>query len=87
MFGVPLNLFRAIMVTVFVLVGDRFELGTGGSIVVLTLGSPALLCVIGSRMFFNLKEAAEHGVNVGTNWSSHTYSGIQFAEDRIHSEK
>ena len=28
---------------------------------VLALGSPAFLCILGSRMFFNLKEAGEHG--------------------------
>ena len=43
-------------------------------------GSPTLLCVIGSRMFFNLKEAAEHGVNVGTNWSSYEHSTMRFNE-------
>ena len=42
------------------------------------LGSPTLLCILGSRMFFKLKEAAEHGVNAGTNWGSHTHSSIQF---------
>lgn len=42
------------------------------------LGSPTLLCVLGSRMFFNLIEAAEHGVNVGTNWSSHSHSASLF---------
>ena len=35
--------------------------------IISVLGSPTLLCILGSRMFFNLKEAAEHGVNVGTN--------------------
>ena len=43
-------------------------------------GSPTLLCVAGSRMFFNLKEAAEHGVNIGTNWSSYSHSAIRFDE-------
>ena len=43
-------------------------------------GSPTLLCVFGSRMFYNLKEAAEHGVNVGTNWSSYSHSAIRFDE-------
>ena len=43
-------------------------------------GSPTLLCVSGSRMFFNLKEAAEHGVNIGTNWSSYSHSAIHFDE-------
>ena len=45
-----------------------------------TFGAPTLLCVLGSRMFFNLKEAAEHGVNVGTNWSSYSHSAIHFDE-------
>ena len=31
-------------------------------------------------MFFNLKEAAEYGVNIGTNWSSYSHSVIQFDE-------
>ena len=41
------------------------------STVISAIGSPTLLCILGSRLCFNLKEAAEHGVNVGTNWSSH----------------
>ena len=45
-----------------------------------TLGSPTILCIIGSRMFFNLKEAAEHGINIGTNWSSYSHSAIRFDE-------
>ena len=44
------------------------------------IGSPTILCVIGSRMFFNLKEAAEHGVNVGTNWASYSHTTIRFDE-------
>ena len=31
-------------------------------------------------MLFNLKEAAEHGVNVGTNWASYSLSAIHFEE-------
>ena len=42
------------------------------------LGSPVLLSVLGSRMFYNLKEAAEHGVNIGTNRSSYSHSAIRF---------
>ena len=44
------------------------------------LGSPTFLSVAGSRMFLNLKEAAEHGVNIGTNWSSYSHSAIRFDE-------
>ena len=51
------------------------------------LGSPPLLCVAGSRMFFNLKEAAEHGVNIGTNWSSYSHSAIHFDEPQFAAEQ
>ena len=50
------------------------------------LGGPILLSIAGSRMFFNLKEAAEHGVNIGTNWSSYSHSAIRFDEPEQHSE-
>lgn len=42
-----------------------------------SLSDPALLCILGSHMFFNVKEAAEHGVNVGTNWSSYSHSVLR----------
>lgn len=45
-----------------------------------TLGRPTLLSLLGSRVMFNLKEAAEHGVNVVTNWSSFSHSAIHFDE-------
>ena len=44
------------------------------------LANLTLLCILGSHIFFNLKEAAEHGVNVGTNWSSYSHSAIHFNE-------
>ena len=37
-------------------------------------------------MFFNLKEAAEHGVNIGTNWSSYSHSAIRFDEPQAAAE-
>ena len=43
-------------------------------------GSPTLLCVLGSHIFFNLFEACERGVNIGTNWSSYSHSAVQFEE-------
>jgi hypothetical protein len=45
-------------------------------------GNPLLLCIIGSRMFFNLKEAGKAGLNEGTNVGSHraTVSSIRFDE-------
>ncbi|EJD06090.1 uncharacterized protein FOMMEDRAFT_153453 [Fomitiporia mediterranea MF3/22] len=35
-------------------------------------GNPALLCVLGSHLLINLKEAGELGVNGGTNYRSKT---------------
>ena len=51
------------------------------------LGNPTILCILGSRIFFNLKEAAELGVNIGTNWSSYSHSAIHFEEGRNASEQ
>ena len=60
------------------LLDDKFADSFLVAVLLEGLGSPTLLCVAGSRMFFNLKEAAEHGVNVGTNWSSYSHSAIHF---------
>ena len=66
---------RAIFVIVFAIVADLFNTTNAVALnVINVLGNPILLCILGSRMFFNLKEAAEHGVNVGTNWSSYSQS-------------
>ena len=68
------------------LLAERFA----GSFLVAALlggfGSPTFLCIAGSRMFFNVKEAAEYGVNVGTNWSSYSHSIIRFDEPRSAAE-
>ena len=58
---------------------DKFGTGVAGSLLE-GLGSFTFLSIAGNRMFFNLKEAAEHGVNLGTNWSSYSHSAIQFDE-------
>ena len=49
--------------------------------VLATLGNPALLTILGNRMLFNLQEAAELGVNQGTNVRvpSRTMSNMDFA--------
>ena len=49
--------------------------------IIYALGNPSFLCVLGSRMIYNLKEAAELGQNEGTNYksSSQPTSGIMFA--------
>ncbi|KAL5500826.1 hypothetical protein ACEPAH_9213 [Sanghuangporus vaninii] len=45
------------------------------------LGSPSCLCVVGSRMLINLKEAGERGQNEGTSYriTSNEMSEIDFA--------
>ena len=57
------------------------------SAAIYTLGSPTFLCVLGSHVLFNLKEAAEHGVNTGTNWSSYSHSALDFDEPSLGSEE
>lgn len=45
------------------------------------LGSPSILCVLGSNMLFNLKEAGEQGLNQGTSYrvKSESVSAMEFA--------
>lgn len=38
----------------------------------------SLLCVLGSRMFFHMKEAGERGVNEGTSYRLKTISQMEF---------
>lgn len=46
-----------------------------------SLGRPNLLCVLGSNMLFNLKDAGERGLNQGTSYrvNSRSISAIEFA--------
>ena len=67
----PNIILSAILCAAFALYGNLVAGNVTSRAVVATLGSPTLLSSFGSRMFFNLKEAAEHGVNVGTNWASY----------------
>ena len=68
------------------LLGEKFDESFLVGALLQWLGHPTLLCVAGSRMFFNLKEAAEHGVNIGTNWSSYSHSAIRFDEPQSAAE-
>ena len=47
------------------------------------LGSPTFLCILCSRLFYNIKEAADMGVNEGTNYRALTLSMPQFASPVI----
>ena len=75
------------MCSIFAILGDVYD----GEIIpvqafLMTIGNPSLLCILGSRMFFNLKEAGEAGVNEGTNLGSHwlpTISSIYFGKPNI----
>ena len=72
---------RATFVAVLAVFGERFSAGNAvGTALFDTLGSPTLLCVLGSHIFFNLYEAAERNVNLGTNWSSYPQSILRFNE-------
>ncbi|KAH8109979.1 hypothetical protein DFH11DRAFT_1515033 [Phellopilus nigrolimitatus] len=43
------------------------------------LGNPSLLCVLGSHLLTNLKEAGERGANGGTSYRMKTTSSIEFS--------
>ena len=59
---------------------DKFDGDSVATVLLECFGNPKFLCLFGSRMFFNLREAGEHGVNVGTNWSSYSHSTMRFNE-------
>ncbi|KAH8108371.1 hypothetical protein DFH11DRAFT_1109847 [Phellopilus nigrolimitatus] len=44
-----------------------------------TIGGATLLCVLGSRLLVNLKEAGERGVNGGTSYRASTMSNMEFS--------
>lgn len=43
-----------------------------------TVGSPSLLCVLGSHLLIHLREAAEEGLNEGTSYRLYSVSAIDF---------
>lgn len=71
----------------FSILTDKFGTTFVTTTVFEALGSPTLLCILGSRMFFNLKKAGEHGVNIGTNWSSYSHSAIRFDQPQDEGEQ
>ncbi|EJC99535.1 uncharacterized protein FOMMEDRAFT_160601 [Fomitiporia mediterranea MF3/22] len=44
------------------------------------VGNPSFLCILGSRLLFNLKEAGKLGVNEGTNYRTKSMSNIKFEQ-------
>lgn len=45
-----------------------------------TLGSPSLLCVLGSHLLIHLRDAAEEGRNEGTSYGLKSLSAIDFEQ-------
>ena len=72
------NTLRVVSSAMLNVVEFRFIASPTIGIILANLGNPILLCMLGSHLFFNLREAAERGVNVGTNWSSYSHSAIYF---------
>ena len=65
----------------------EYELDSTRSKIVSILGNPSLLCLLGSRMFINLKEAGSSDVKGGSSTSapsqqsgSSVVSDLQFAD-------
>ena len=65
----------------------EYELDSTREIIVSTLGNPILLCLLGSRMFINLKEAGSSDVKGGSSTSAlsqqsgrSAVSDLQFAD-------
>ena len=82
-------LIRVILCSVINLIDYQleYELDSTRSSIISILGSPSLLCLLGSRMFINLKEAGSSDVKSGSSTSalsqqsgSSVVSDLQFAD-------
>ncbi|EJC99531.1 uncharacterized protein FOMMEDRAFT_160597 [Fomitiporia mediterranea MF3/22] len=61
----------------------EFKVLTGNNTLAILLkqiGNPSFLCILGSRLLFNLKEAGKLGINEGTNYRIKTLSNIEFEQ-------
>lgn len=72
--------------SIFNVIQDRI-LAPNYYVVVLlqAIGNPSFLCVLGSRLLVNLREAGELGLNEGTNYrlSTRSVSGMEFADRNV----
>ena len=82
-------LLRFIFCSIINLIGFKsdYELNSTREVIVYILGNPSLLCLLGSRMFINLKEAGSSDVKGGSSTSapsqqsgSSVVSDLQFAD-------
>ena len=48
--------------------------------VLVTVGHPAFLSILGSRLLLHMKEAGEKGVNEGTSYRVENETNMQFAQ-------
>ena len=73
----------AVCVINLITFSSELDLGTW-TIILPRLGNPSLLCILGSRLLVNLKEAGKLGLNEGTNYRpdsfSESLSEIEFTE-------
>ncbi|EJC99477.1 uncharacterized protein FOMMEDRAFT_160536 [Fomitiporia mediterranea MF3/22] len=60
----------------------EFKVDTSVSLALLLeqFGSRSFLCILGSRVFFNMKEAGKLGVNEGTSYRMKSVSNIEFKQ-------
>ena len=82
-------LLRVIFCSIINLIGfkSEYELNSTREVIVSILGNPSLLCLLGSRMFINLKEAGSSDVKSGSSTSAPSQqigrsvvSDLQFAD-------
>ena len=82
-------LLRFIFCSIINLIGFKsdYELNSTREVIVYILGNPSLLCLLGSRMFINLKEAGSSDVKSGSSTSAlsqqsgrSVVSDLQFAD-------
>ena len=79
-------LIRVIFCSIINLIGFKsdYEINSTREFIVSILGNPSLLCLLGSRMFINLKEAGSSGVKSGSSASALSQrsvaSDLQFAD-------
>ena len=48
--------------------------------ILIALGSPLLLCVLGNHLLIHLREAADEGRNEGTSYRTKSSSAIEFEQ-------
>ncbi|KAH8109805.1 hypothetical protein DFH11DRAFT_1515051 [Phellopilus nigrolimitatus] len=69
-----------IFVSVMEIMANQLDVPNALLAYLLTIvGSPSLLCVLGSHLLVHLKEAGERGANEGTSYRMKTMSNIEFS--------